>query len=119
MINIITIYFFTKLGRDLANNSVIHKIRDKEMNRRDFLKLSGLIVLSAVGYKTIANLLTQPDIKKALTDNSSDNNLSSDTTNNESSNQQVSKDSNSIYRYLNFDQMPEYKPKKVIEITEI
>ena len=35
------------------------------------------------------------------------------------SNQKLSKDLDSIYRYLNFDQMPEYKPKKVIEITEI
>jgi aconitate hydratase 2/2-methylisocitrate dehydratase len=35
------------------------------------------------------------------------------------SNQKLSKDLDSIYQYLNFDQMPEYKPKKVIEITEI
>ena len=35
------------------------------------------------------------------------------------SNQKLSKGVDSIYRYLNFDQMPEYKPKKVIEITEI
>jgi len=35
------------------------------------------------------------------------------------SNQKLSKDLDSIYRYLNFHQMPEYKPKKIIEINEI
>ena len=31
----------------------------------------------------------------------------------------LGKDVDTIYRYLNFDQMPEYRPKKIIPISEI
>lgn len=31
----------------------------------------------------------------------------------------VNKDADAIYKYLNFDQMMEYQPKKIIPITEV
>jgi len=48
----------------VINKDIIQTIRDKEMDRKDFLKYSGLALLSVVGLKTIATLLTQPEPKK-------------------------------------------------------
>jgi len=31
----------------------------------------------------------------------------------------LTKNAGDIYRYLNFDQMPEYQPKKIIPIAEV
>lgn len=50
----------------MANNKIIQMMRDKEMDRKDFLKYSGLVLISVVGLKTVANLLLQSDSKKKL-----------------------------------------------------
>jgi hypothetical protein len=39
----------------------IQNIKDKEMDRKDFLKYSGLVLLSVVGFKGIAGILTHPE----------------------------------------------------------
>lgn len=46
------------------NKSTIQAIKDKEMNRKDFLKFSGLIVLSLVGVGKVVSLLTKADSPK-------------------------------------------------------
>lgn len=44
-----------------SKKNIIQTIGDKEMDRKEFLKYSGLFLLSVVGLKTIVNLLSQPD----------------------------------------------------------
>ena len=52
----------------MSKKDIIQAIRDKEMDRKDFLKYSGLLVLGLTGFKTIANLLLQPETKLGITD---------------------------------------------------
>ncbi len=57
-----------RIGVELViNKDIIQTIRDKEMDRKDFLKYSGLFLLSIVGLKTIISLLTQMDTSKPVT----------------------------------------------------
>jgi hypothetical protein len=48
----------------VADKNIIQAIRDKEMDRKDFLKYSGLALLGIVGLKTIATLLIKADNHK-------------------------------------------------------
>ncbi|MEI6229077.1 MAG: hypothetical protein WCP11_03605 [Candidatus Saccharibacteria bacterium] len=43
----------------MINKKLIKAIGDKQMDRKDFLKFSGLVVASAVGLKTVASLLVK------------------------------------------------------------
>jgi hypothetical protein len=47
----------------VADNNIIKKIADKEMDRKDFLKYSGVALLGLAGLKTIVSLFTQIDEK--------------------------------------------------------
>jgi hypothetical protein len=58
----------------VINKDTIQSIGDKEMDRKDFLKYSGLVLLSVIGLKTITNILIQPDAKKTLTVNTGNKN---------------------------------------------
>ena len=55
----------------MINKNIIKTITDQDMDRRDFLKYSGLAVLGLVGLKTIASLLTQSEIQKPIANESS------------------------------------------------
>lgn len=51
----------------MINNNiknVLNSVGNKEMDRKDFLKFSGLIVLSLVGVGKVVSLLTKPDNPK-------------------------------------------------------
>lgn len=50
----------------MDKKNIIQTIRDKEMDRKDFLKYSGLVVLGLAGFKTITNLLLQPEVKSPI-----------------------------------------------------
>ena len=51
-------------SRAVIKKNIIQTIRDKEMDRKDFLKYSGLVVLGFAGFKTIIDLLSLPDNRK-------------------------------------------------------
>ncbi|MEI7539313.1 MAG: hypothetical protein WCJ36_00895 [Candidatus Saccharibacteria bacterium] len=53
----------------LLNKDIVQALQDKDMDRKTFLKYSGLAVLSLVGLKTVATLLTKSDDKKLLANN--------------------------------------------------
>jgi len=53
----------------VSKKNIIQTIREKEMDRKDFLKYSGLALASVVGFKAIVTLFTQ-DNSKSLTDKS-------------------------------------------------
>jgi len=54
----------------VINKNIIKTISDKEMDRKDFLKYSGIALLGLVGLKTIISVLTQPDNHNVNTVNS-------------------------------------------------
>ncbi|MEI6054198.1 MAG: hypothetical protein WCQ49_02390 [Candidatus Saccharibacteria bacterium] len=54
-------------GRNMIKKNILQVMGDKEMDRKDFLKYSGLVVLGLVGFKTIANLLAGIGDKKVVT----------------------------------------------------
>lgn len=45
----------------MLKRDIIQSIGDKTMDRKEFLKYCGLILLSLVGFRTVINLLNQPD----------------------------------------------------------
>jgi hypothetical protein len=45
----------------VINKSIIKKISDKEMDRKDFLKYSGAILVGVIGLKSIAALIAHVD----------------------------------------------------------
>jgi hypothetical protein len=47
----------------VVNKNILQTISDQEMDRKDFLKYSGLLLLGLVGLKTVASFLSQPDNK--------------------------------------------------------
>jgi hypothetical protein len=57
----------TGRSRDVINKNILQTIGDKEMDRKGFLKYSGLVLLSLVGLKTVVSLLDQPDGQKFIT----------------------------------------------------
>jgi hypothetical protein len=48
----------------VINKDIFKAISEKEMDRKDFLKYSGLVLLGLVGFKSIASILMQPDEHK-------------------------------------------------------
>jgi len=62
------VLYKTKQGRELVKKNIIQTIGDKEMDRKDFLKYSGLVLLSVVGLKAVVNLLTQFNNPEELQD---------------------------------------------------
>jgi len=50
----------------VINIETIKKIGDKQMDRKDFLKFSGLALVAVVGFKPIVNFLTQPEKKVTI-----------------------------------------------------
>jgi hypothetical protein len=48
-------------NRDVTKKNIIQTIKDKEMDRKEFLKYSGVALLGIVGLRGIATLLTLPD----------------------------------------------------------
>ena len=54
----------------VINRSIIQKLGDKEMDRKDFLKYSGLLLLGVVGFKGVASLLSQLDKTPLVADKS-------------------------------------------------
>jgi hypothetical protein len=48
----------------MIKKDLIKAIGDKEMDRKDFLKYSGLAVAAVVGLKSIVTFLTQPEDRK-------------------------------------------------------
>lgn len=55
----------------VINSDVIQTLRDREMDRKEFLKYSGLALLSLFGFRFIASLLSTSDTKTAPTVSSS------------------------------------------------
>ena len=53
----------------MINKETIQTIKDKEMDRKDFLKYSGLVLLSVVGLKTVATFLNQSNQSKIVASN--------------------------------------------------
>lgn len=45
----------------MVKKSIVQTIRDKEMDRKDFLKYSGLAIISLVGLKGVVSILTSSD----------------------------------------------------------
>jgi hypothetical protein len=54
----------------VINKNILQTIGDKEMDRKDFLKYSGLVLLGLVGLKTVASLLNQPENKLTVIESS-------------------------------------------------
>ena len=55
-------------SRGMINKNIIQTIKDKEMDRRTFLKYGGLLLLSLVGVKTVFAFLSQIDNKVVTID---------------------------------------------------
>ena len=47
------------------NKSIIKKLGEKEMDRKDFLKYSGLVLVGIVGLKGVISLFSQNDTQPA------------------------------------------------------
>jgi hypothetical protein len=45
-----------------TNKNILQTIRDQEMDRRDFLKYSGIILISLIGLNSFMALLLKPEI---------------------------------------------------------
>jgi hypothetical protein len=43
----------------MIKNKIIKTISEKEMDRKEFLKYSGLLLLSLVGFRSFVNFFTQ------------------------------------------------------------
>jgi hypothetical protein len=52
-------------------NKIVESIKCKEMDRKDFLKYSGLVLLSVVGLRAVANLLNKDENQKISKNESS------------------------------------------------
>lgn len=62
---ILNVYEKKGVFQIVINKNIIKKISDKEMNRKDFLKYSGLAVLSLVGVGKVVSLLSQAGDQKS------------------------------------------------------
>jgi len=51
-------------GIGVINKDIIKKIGEREMDRKDFLKYSGLALVAIAGFKTVATFLTQSENQK-------------------------------------------------------
>ncbi len=45
----------------MTDKNIIKNIKDKEMDRKDFLKYSGLVILSIIGFKALISVLEQSE----------------------------------------------------------
>ncbi len=50
----------------MINKSTLQAISDQDMDRKTFLKYSGLALLSLVGLKTVVSLLAPPSDQKLI-----------------------------------------------------
>lgn len=50
----------------MIKKNTIQTIREKEMDRKDFLKYSGLALASVVGFKALVTIFTQDNSKTSL-----------------------------------------------------
>lgn len=48
----------------MINKDIIKKISEQEMDRKDFLKYSGLAIVAVAGLKTVLNFLSDPNSHK-------------------------------------------------------
>jgi len=48
----------------VINKDIIKKIGEREMDRKDFLKYSGLALVAVVGFKSVATFLSQSENQK-------------------------------------------------------
>ena len=48
-------------GLTVAQKNIIKAISEKEMDRKDFLKYSGVVLLSVIGLKGVVSLINQVD----------------------------------------------------------
>lgn len=51
----------TLRGFTVAQKNIIKAISEKEMDRKDFLKYSGVVLLSVIGLKGVVSLINQVD----------------------------------------------------------
>ncbi|MBC7868642.1 hypothetical protein H7X69_00475 [Candidatus Saccharibacteria bacterium] len=51
-------------NESVINKNILQTIRDQEMDRKEFLQYSGLVLLGLVGLKTIISLLAKTDDQK-------------------------------------------------------
>lgn len=58
---IIVFGLVSRWSRDVIDKNIFKAIGNKDMDRKDFLKYSGLVLLSIVGLKTFVSLLSQSD----------------------------------------------------------
>jgi len=49
----------------VSKKNIIQIIREKEMDRKDFLKYSGLAIASIIGFKAVITLFTQDNSSKS------------------------------------------------------
>lgn len=52
----------------MIKKNIIQNIANKEMDRVEFLKYSGLVLLSLVGLGAIVNAVSQVDLAKTISD---------------------------------------------------
>ena len=52
----------------MNKKNIIQTISEKEMDRKEFLKYSGLALLGLVGFKSVATLLTKMDNVQVITE---------------------------------------------------
>ncbi|MDD3035811.1 MAG: hypothetical protein PHO93_02735 [Candidatus Saccharimonadaceae bacterium] len=57
----------------MAGNNIVQTIKEKEMDRKEFLKYSGLVLLGLIGLKAVASLLDQNDIGEKTVTNGNNN----------------------------------------------
>ncbi len=55
------------------DKNILKKISDQEMDRKDFLKYSGLVLLGVVGLKTVASLLFKVGDQQVITQTDKNN----------------------------------------------
>ncbi len=56
----------------MTKNNIFQTIKNKEMDRKDFLKYSGLTVATLVGLRAVISVLTQADDKKIANESHKD-----------------------------------------------
>ena len=54
------------INKNIIKTDIIKTITEKKVDRRDFLKYSGLVLITAIGLKPIVSLLTQPGAHKQI-----------------------------------------------------
>ncbi len=53
-------------GTEVISKKILQTINDKVMKRKDFLKYSGLVLISLVGLKGLVTILTQKETVSTL-----------------------------------------------------